>query len=119
VLSQTADADKIRELENDPNIVIHERRTEAFDTAFLTPVHIEPSFGAMRYRTTYVYEVVKPNKKSSSQDALSRRSTSSGRAPRTLDDTNEFISAFWVNGKPKCRKGYRYDFRRKMCRLIK
>ena len=39
--------------------------------------------------------------------------------PKTLGDTNEFISAFWVNGKPKCRRGYRYDFRRKMCRLIK
>jgi hypothetical protein len=56
---------------------------------------------------------------SPSQDALSRRSSSLGRGPKTLGDTNEFISAFWVNGKPKCRKGYRYDFRRKMCRLIK
>ena len=58
-------------------------------------------------------------RKSPSQDALSGRSTSSGRVPKTLGDTNEFISAFWINGKPKCRKGYRYDFRRKMCRLIK
>lgn len=57
--------------------------------------------------------------KSPSQDALSGRSTSSGRGPKTLGDTNEFISAFWVNGKPKCRQGYSYDFRRKMCRLIK
>lgn len=59
------------------------------------------------------------NEKSPSQDALSRRSTSLGRGPKTLGDTNEFISAFWVKGKPKCRTGYRYDFRRKMCRLIK
>ena len=56
---------------------------------------------------------------SPSQDTLSRRSTSSGRVPKTLGDTNEFISAFWVKGKPKCRKGYTYDFRRKMCRRIK
>ena len=58
------------------------------------------------------------NSKSSSQDTLSGRSTSPGRVPKTLGDTNEFISAFWVNGKPKCRKGYTYDFRRKMCRRI-
>ena len=56
--------------------------------------------------------------KSPSQDTLSGRSTSSGRVPKTLGDTNEFISAFWVKGKPKCRKGYTYDFRRKMCRRI-
>ena len=29
-------------------------------------------------------------------------------APQTL-------KPFWSNGKPKCRKGYRYDFKRKMC----
>jgi hypothetical protein len=55
---------------------------------------------------------------SPSQDTLSMRSTSSRRVPKTLGDTNEFISAFWVKGKPKCRKGYTYDFRRKMCRRI-
>lgn len=54
--------------------------------------------------------------KSPSQDMTLARAR---QIPRTLGDTNEFISAFWVNGKPKCRQGYRYDFRRKMCRLIK
>ena len=39
--------------------------------------------------------------------------------PKTRGDTNEFISAYWVNGKPKCRRGYRYDFNKKLCRLIK
>ena len=53
---------------------------------------------------------------SPSQDMTSARA---GQIPRTLGDTDEFISAFWINGKPKCREGYRYDFRRKMCRLIK
>ena len=42
------------------------------------------------------------------QDATSL--SRSGQGPKTRGDTNEFISAFWVNGKPKCRKGYRYDF---------
>jgi hypothetical protein len=40
------------------------------------------------------------------------------RVPKTRGDTNEFIRAFWVNGKPKCRKGYTYDFKRKMCRRL-
>ena len=26
---------------------------------------------------------------------------------------------FWANGKPKCPKGYRYDFKRKLCVKIK
>jgi hypothetical protein len=30
------------------------------------------------------------------------------KSPQTL-------KPFWSNGKPKCRKGYRYDFKRKMC----
>ena len=55
--------------------------------------------------------------KSPRQDMTS--ASKAGQIPKTRGDTNEFISAFWVNGKPKCRKGYRYDFRRKMCRLIK
>ena len=41
------------------------------------------------------------------------------RVPKTRGGTYEFISAFWISGKPKCRKGYRYDFNKKMCRLIK
>ncbi len=41
------------------------------------------------------------------------------RVPKTRGGTDEFIRAFWVKGKPKCRKGYRYDFNKKMCRLIK
>ena len=32
----------------------------------------------------------------------------SSRSPQTL-------KPFWSNGKPKCRKGFRYDFKRKMC----
>lgn len=41
------------------------------------------------------------------------------RVPKTRGDTNEFIRAFWVGGRPKCRIGYRYDFNKKMCRIIK
>ena len=59
-------------------------------------------------------------RKSPRQDTLtSSNEVSFGRVPKTRGGTDDFISAFWVNGKPKCRKGYRYDFSRKMCRLIK
>ena len=50
------------------------------------------------------------------QDTLT--STPDVRVPRTRGGTDEFIRAFWINGKPKCRKGYTYDFRRKMCRRL-
>lgn len=37
--------------------------------------------------------------------------TKSSRAPGGA----QTLKPFWSNGKPKCRKGYRYDFKRKMC----
>ena len=52
------------------------------------------------------------------QDTLTS-SSPDVRVPKTRGGTDEFIRAFWVNGKPKCRTGYRYDFNKKMCRLIK
>lgn len=111
------DQDKINELESNPNIEIIKRDTEAYDTVHLSPLHLEPHHSYIMYRTTFVYKVVPTTNQSSSQDATS--AVKAGQGPKTLGDTNEFISAFWVKGKPKCRKGYRYDFSRKMCRLIK
>lgn len=40
-----------------------------------------------------------------------RGGTKSSRAPPGA----QTLKPFWSNGKPKCRKGYRYDFKRKMC----
>jgi hypothetical protein len=54
--------------------------------------------------------------KSSPQDRKSGRSRSSV-LPKTGGGNKKFIGAFWVKGKPKCKKGYTYDFRRKMCVL--
>jgi hypothetical protein len=56
-------------------------------------------------------------KESPRQDATS--ADKAGQGPKTRGGTNEFIRAFWFNGKPKCKTGYRYDFNKKMCRLIK
>jgi hypothetical protein len=60
-------------------------------------------------------------KRSSRQDVTS--ATSAGQTPKTRGGTKssrgakspQTLKPFWSNGKPKCRKGYRYDFKRKMC----
>jgi hypothetical protein len=54
--------------------------------------------------------------KSSSQDRKSGRPRSSV-LPKTGDGNKKFLNAYWVKGKPKCKKGYTYNFRRKMCVL--
>lgn len=41
-----------------------------------------------------------------------RGGTRSSRAAKSAPST---VKPFWSNGKPKCREGYRYDFKRKMC----
>jgi len=116
VMYHNYDAEEMRALENDPNKKIISKKTEIYDTVHLLPLHLEPKPEFLMYRTTYVYINIKP-KQSPRQDATSLLGR--GQGPKTRGDTNEFISAFWVKGKPKCRKGYRYDFSRKMCRLIK
>ena len=73
-----------------------------------------------RVRTTRYRNIIRRRmyvEQSPRQDTLA--SNFGARVPKTRGGTNEFISAFWVKGKPKCRKGYRYDFNKKMCRLIK
>ena len=117
VMYHNYDADKMKALEEDPNKKIISRKIEAYDTVHMLPLHMDPKSDFMLYRTTYVYVNIKP-KESPRQDTLTP--TSPGvRVPKTRGGTDEFIRAFWINGKPKCRIGYSYDFNRKMCRLIK
>ena len=69
-----------------------------------------------RVRTTRYTGIIRRRmyvEESPRQDATS--AVKAGQGPKTRGGTDEFISAFWVKGKPKCRKGYRYDFKRKMC----
>lgn len=47
-----------------------------------------------------------------------------GRRPRPIKPSRPTRSGqtskpFWANGKPKCKKGFRYDFKRKLCVKIK
>ena len=116
VMYHNYDADKMKALEEDPNKKIISRKIEAYDTVHLLPLHMDPKADFMLYRTTYVYVNIKP-KESPRQDTLTP-TTPGVRVPKTRGDTDEFIRAFWINGKPKCRRGYSYDFRRKMCRRL-
>ena len=70
-----------------------------------------------------IYGMLSDNEKSSTRAVADtsiggskredRRATlRSSRAPPGGAQT---LKPFWSNGKPKCRKGYRYDFKRKMC----
>ena len=60
-------------------------------------------------------------RKSLGQDMTS--TTIVGQIPKTPSGTKssrgakspQTLKPFWSNGKPKCREGYRYDFKRKMC----
>ncbi len=55
--------------------------------------------------------------KSSSQDSKSKTAVFPVE-PKTLGG-NKTFKPFWQNGKPKCKKGYKYDFKRKLCVLQK
>ena len=75
-----------------------------------------PSLGVIVLRELYSHL-----KKSPRQDMTSTPGV--GQIPKTRGGTKssraagaaQTLKPFWSNGKPKCRKGYRYDFKRKMC----
>ena len=72
--------------------------------------------------TGYYLQQLQEKGKSPSQD-MTLPGSPGRQIPKTLGGTKSFRGAkspqtlkpFWSNGKPKCRKGYRYDFKRKMC----
>jgi len=72
--------------------------------------------------TGYYLKQLQENAKSPGQDATSPV-ISGGQGPKKPGGTissrgaksPQTLKPFWSNGKPKCRKGYRYDFKRKMC----
>ena len=71
--------------------------------------------------TGYYLKQLQEKGKSPRQDTLT--STPDVRVPKTRGGTKssrgakspQTLKPFWSEGKPKCRKGYRYDFKRKMC----
>lgn len=69
----------------------------------------------------YMEAKLKQQEQSPRQDTLT--SAPGVQVPKTRGGTKssraagaaQTLKPFWSNGKPKCRKGYRYDFKRKMC----
>lgn len=64
--------------------------------------------------------------KSPGQDGKSGVSTPSvppktpgGTKPSRPTGSGSTSKPFWANGKPKCKKGFRYDYKRKLCVKIK
>jgi hypothetical protein len=45
--------------------------------------------------------------------------TPRGTKPSRPTRSGSSSKPFWSNGKPKCKKGFRYDFKRKLCVKIK
>ena len=45
--------------------------------------------------------------------------TPRGTKPSRPTRSGSTSKPFWANGKPKCKKGFRYDFKRKLCVKIK
>ena len=80
-----------------------------------------PSFGGIA--ASYIYDQLT---KSRSQDEKSGF-TNPPVKPKTLRGNKTFKTGssgqtskpFWSQGKPKCKKGFRYDFKRKLCVKIK
>ncbi len=80
-----------------------------------------PTFGGIAAK--FLYDKLT---QSSGQDGKPGVSTPSV-PPRTPDGTKpskpirsgSTSKPFWSSGKPKCKKGFRYDFKRKLCVKIK
>ena len=45
--------------------------------------------------------------------------TPGGTKPSRPTRSGSTSKPFWANGKPKCKKGFRYDYKRKLCVKIK
>ena len=83
-----------------------------------------PSFGGLAI--SYLYDQLTESR--GGRDAKPGSSDSSvgpGRRPRPPVKPSRSAKAgqtskpFWSEGKPKCKKGFRYDFKRKLCVKIK
>ncbi|MDC0465129.1 hypothetical protein OAN31_05910 [Pseudomonadales bacterium] len=83
-----------------------------------------PSFGGMAI--SYIYDQLTESR--GGRDAKPGTTVppvGPGRRPRPPikpsrpGKPGQTSKPFWSNGKPKCKKGFRYDFKRKLCVKIK
>lgn len=85
---------------------------------FYDPGSISPSnlgMGIARYRKSTSSSM----RSSRSGGPVSAKTASATRKPSRPTSSGQTSKPFWSSGKPKCKKGYRYDFRRKLCVKIR
>ncbi len=90
---------------------------------FYDPGYVDSSsYGSIGYLAIHAGKVRAENKLRRdsigilpSREISSQAKTTSGTKSSRGRSLPQMLKPFWSNGKPKCRKGYRYDFKRKMC----
>ena len=81
---------------------------------FYDPGTLDPySIGLSR---TVTRSSIRSNRRSG---GLVEAKTSRGTKPSKPTRSGSTSKPFWDSGKPKCKKGFRYDFKRKLCVKIK
>jgi len=78
------------------------------------------SFGVVGYYLQQQIESRSQDEKSGTQVLPVKPKTLRGNnKPSRPVSSGQTSKPFWANGKPKCKKGFRYDFKRKLCVKIK
>ncbi len=73
-------------------------------------------------RERYLESLTQDEKPGISMPLVKPKTVSGNNKPLRPDSktsSGQTSKPFWVNGKPKCKKGFRYDFKRKLCVKIK
>ncbi|MBA7544599.1 hypothetical protein ES705_36960 [subsurface metagenome] len=83
---------------------------------FYDPGRVDPhSYAMTRYRTVTRNSIGSIRRSGGPVQAK----TSGGTKTFKTGSSGQSSKPFWSNGKPKCKKGFRYDFKRKLCVKIK
>lgn len=80
-----------------------------------------PSFGGLALGALYqlLQSPSQDEKSGASAPSVKPKTLGGNRKPSRPTRSGKTSKPFWSNGKPKCKKGFRYDFKRKLCVKIK
>lgn len=70
-------------------------------------------------RERYLESLIQDEKTGISMPPVKPKTISGNNKPSRPGSPGQTSKPFWSNGKPKCKKGFRYDFKRKLCVKIK
>jgi len=82
---------------------------------FHDPGKVDPYSFGMRYSTVTRSSIRSSRRSGGPVEAKTSRGTKPSKPTRSGSTSKPF----WDSGKPKCKKGFRYDFKRKLCVKIK